>query len=349
MLSLARLSSTSLASDAANRLKISRQAVLRRVRRLIEEGLLERHGEGRATHYTPTVLFANHKRVNLPARQGEDDIFAELIGDSLSAASPNVRRIVEYAATEMINNAIDHSEAQDVSLLFESNSARIVVVVQDDGVGIFEKIYREKGLESRQQALLELTKGKLTTDPTRHSGEGIFFTSKAVDTFWIHSSGLDYFARGDKSTLTQCPLDVGTSVYFEVSQYSGVSVDDLFAEFASSENEMTFDRTIVPVRIAGMNLENVVSRSQARRLLLRFDRFKQVILDFDGIDSVGQAFADEMFRVFARRHPEVSLIPINMKPPVQAMVLRAMFRFSLRPVVDTGQLVLPLFEEDANS
>ena len=37
----------------------------------------------------------------------------------------------------------------------------------------------------------------------------------------------------------------------------------------------------------------LVARSQAKRLLERFDRFEEVVLDFDGVRQVGQGFADE--------------------------------------------------------
>ena len=37
----------------------------------------------------------------------------------------------------------------------------------------------------KRQALFELSKGKFTTDPSRHSGEGVFFTSRMFDDFEI--------------------------------------------------------------------------------------------------------------------------------------------------------------------
>jgi len=67
-----------------------------------------------------------------------------------------------------------------------------------------------------------------------------------------------------------------------------------------------------------------VSRSQARRLVSGLERFREVVLDFRGVELVGQGFADEVFRVWARQHLEVALIPIAMSPPVAFMVERAM-------------------------
>lgn len=69
--------------------------------------------------------------------------------------------------------------------------------------------------------------------------------------------------------------------------------------------------------------DNLVSRSQAKRLLGRFDRFKVVVLDFSGVASIGQSFADEVFRVFRSKHPEVELVPINASSEVRRMISRA--------------------------
>jgi len=77
------------------------------------------------------------------------------------------------------------------------------------------------------------------------------------------------------------------------------------------------------MRLAQYGDEQLVSRSQAKRLIARFDSFKKVILDFKGVQEIGQAFADELFRVYANEHPDVELIPDNMTDQVQRMWLRA--------------------------
>jgi hypothetical protein len=48
-----------------------------------------------------------------------------------------------------------------------------------NGVGIFKKIQNALGLEDERHAVLELSRGKLTADPARHTGEGIFFVADA--------------------------------------------------------------------------------------------------------------------------------------------------------------------------
>jgi hypothetical protein len=48
-----------------------------------------------------------------------------------------------------------------------------------------------------------------------------------------------------------------------------------------------------------------------------------VIFDFSGVDTIGQAFADEIFRVFARQHPEIELLTSKTNSEVRRMIERA--------------------------
>jgi uncharacterized protein (DUF1330 family) len=70
--------------------------------------------------------------------------------------------------------------------------------------------------------------------------------------------------------------------------------------------------------------EVLVSRSQAKRLLARVDRFKIVILDFEGVNSIGQAFADEIFRVFRLKNRDTEIHHINANRDVEDMIVRAL-------------------------
>jgi len=67
----------------------------------------------------------------------------------------------------------------------------------------------------------------------------------------------------------------------------------------------------------------LVSRSQARRVLGGLELFREVTLDFKDIEYIGQAFADEIFRVFPNMNPNTSIIAQNANPDVQNMINRA--------------------------
>ena len=119
----------------------------------------------------------------------ETEVFRKSFSAHISNLQDNVRKIWDYVFSEMINNVIDHSNADKLSIIVNCNYLKTEVIIDDNGVGIFEKIREYFGFNSIDDAICELFKGKLTTDSENHSGEGIFFSSKLVDEFYIISGG----------------------------------------------------------------------------------------------------------------------------------------------------------------
>jgi hypothetical protein len=227
----------------------------------------------------------------------------------------------------MLNNAIDHSAGDEVFIWARQSESRFGLAISDNGIGIFKKIADALNIVDMRQALFELSKGKFTTDPTRHSGEGVFFTSRMFDSFRIKANGLDYhhdalssddFLRDAKGIFAS-----GTVVFMNIDLSCARTAADVYAQYTNAPDDFDFSKTVVPMRLAQYGDEQLVSRSQAKRLIARFDRFKKVILDFKGVQEIGQAFADELFRVYANEHRDVELIPDNMTDQVQRMWLRA--------------------------
>jgi len=112
-------------------------------------------------------------------------------------------------------------------------------------------------------------------------------------------------------------------VVMKLSNNTSRTSKQVFDRF-TSDDDYGFTKTVVPVKLTQYGDDKLVSRSQAKRLLTRVDKFKTVIFDFSDVESVGQAFADEVFRVFANRHPEMELIPINANKDVKQMINRAL-------------------------
>ena len=61
-------------------------------------------------------------------------------------------------------------------------------------------------------------------------------------------------------------------------------------------------------------------RADAKRVASGLSKFSRAELNFDGVTDIGHGFADELFRVFQREHPEVELVPMAMQPRVAQMV-----------------------------
>lgn len=311
-----------VASQLAAEFGLSRQTANAHLQALLHHKLIEAEGSTRARVYRLATL---REVTRSYACQGlsEDVVWAEVFAPVVADLPDNVRDIWHYGITEMVNNAIDHSGSEYVAVIIQRNALYSDGFIMDAGEGIFLKIQRALNLYDPREALLELAKGKLTTDPANHTGEGIFFTSKIFDSFDIRS-GLLHFAHGRQGAefLFERPKDVpGTAVLMRLDNDSPRTLKEVFHEFAAPE-DYTFDKTLVPVRLAQYEGEKLVSRSQAKRLYQRFERFRNVVLDFDGVAEIGQAFADELFRVFAARHPSVTLAPINMTEAVSQMVRR---------------------------
>ncbi|MDE0096490.1 MAG: STAS-like domain-containing protein [Gammaproteobacteria bacterium] len=199
------------------------------------------------------------------------------------------------------------------------------MLVTDDGYGIFRKIQTAMGLLDERHSILELSKGKLTTDPERHTGEGIFFSSRMYDSFDILSGGVYFshkFGDAEDWVLERDQFSDGTSVWMLLNNHTSRTTKKIFDQYTSGD-DFGFTKTVVPVGLARYGQDMPIARSQAKRLLARVELFKTVLFDFSEVETIGPAFADEIFRVFARRHPEIELRPIRANPSIKRMVARA--------------------------
>lgn len=316
--------SNDITQTVSDHFSISRPTTLKYINELISEGQIERHGNGRFPNYKlHTVKYKfEYKNEGLQ----EDVLWAKDVSSKLKDLQPNVKEICQYGFTEIVNNVIDHSDSEDLTVILELNHKSICIIVIDFGIGIFNKIQHDLGLLDPKHSILELAKGKFTSDPDNHTGEGIFFTSRMFDQFHIMSHTLDYSGHGNEDGwLFENPeyFDIdGTIVLMKINQSSTTKMKDIFDEFADPNKTPGFHRTTIPVELMQHEGELLLSRSQAKRLITRFDKFLEVVLDFKGVTQIGQAFADQVFRVFQNAHQNVHLIPLNMNDDVKRMVDR---------------------------
>ncbi len=316
---------TDITSVVSVKFGISRQASHRHVYKLMQDGLLISHGATRDRKYEvkPLVEFST---IFLLKELQEDKVWREFIRPRLENISENVLKICQYGFTEIVNNAIDHSEGTELVVFLRRTYKKIEMNLIDNGIGIFTKIQKELNLDDQLHAILELSKGKLTTDPAHHTGEGIFFTSRMFDEFSILSGKLFFkHYEPDNDWLLENTDEVhkGTDIQMLISVNSNRTTKQVFDKF-TVKGDYGFSRTHVPVFLVRYGDENLISRSQAKRLLARFERFKEILLDFDDVDSIGQAFADEIFRVFTSQHPNIHLYHVNANKQVESMIIRAM-------------------------
>jgi len=308
--------------DVVRALGVSAATAHRLLQALVVSGALERQGKGRAARYRLPRL---RHRFRL---RGLDE---NAVWQKLAAAIGRIRalgtdelRSLQYAATEVLNNAVDHSggRAVEVTVVFAAGGAT-VTTISDDGIGVFRRIRKDFGFASPHEAIVQLEKGKLTSDPARHSGEGLFFSSKAVTRFRLESEALAWVVDNEAgdSGIGASRTRRGTRVELTVVRGRTPRLEDVFRAYTDPDT-LRFARTRVTVKLAALG-SALVSRSEAKRVLARLREFTHVTLDFSGVDVVGQGFCDEVFRVFARAHPRIALEPIGMNDAVAFMVARA--------------------------
>jgi DNA-binding transcriptional ArsR family regulator len=324
-----------IAKVAAERFGITRQAVHRHLSALLKDGLIEATGRTRRKRYRLKYEIVK-ELLPLKENRDEDRVWRTLVEPHLTSLRENVLRICQYGFTEIFNNAIEHSEGSHALIIIGRSARSVSMLVADNGVGIFEKIKSKFDLEDHRHAILELVKGKLTTDESRHTGEGIFFTSRMFDHFSIASAKLIFVhdtepgddwliedeEQGNANTIIKEAMS--TVIKMQISTDSKRKTQDVFDRYADPEvDDYAFSKTRVPLRLAQYGQDLLVSRSQARRVLARFERFREVFLDFSAVESIGQAFADEIFRVYATAHPEMKLTAVNANKRVTQMIRRA--------------------------
>jgi anti-sigma regulatory factor (Ser/Thr protein kinase) len=254
----------------------------------------------------------------------EDKVLREIKEKSaiFQGVAGNVSSIIDYAFTEMLNNAIEHSTSEKVDVVVTKTATDIRFTVTDQGIGIFNNIRKKKRLGTTIAAVQDLLKGKETTAPESHSGEGIFFTSKIADLLTIKSfeKKLVYDnARQDIYVKDLRPIR-GTRVDFVLGLRSKKKLADLFSKY--TDESFKFSKTGVKVKLYHQDVD-YVSRSQARRILTGLEKFMTIELDFKDVKTIGQAFADEVFRIWQAVHKDVKFVIRNANENVMLMIKRA--------------------------
>jgi DNA-binding transcriptional ArsR family regulator len=311
---------------AARKFGLSRQAVLRHMKTLILDGKIEAHGKTRDRYYVLKPIVNEMIDLDLTTPLREDSVGRQYLYPHLGNYPANVREICEYGFSQIMNNVIVHSGGSNCRLRILINDQMINLRIGDDGSeGIFRKTASYYGYSDPACAALELTKGKVTTSPEHHTGEGVFFTTRLFDKVSLASNGLRLKCDTQNNSWKLVELEKqhrGTSVYLTVGKNSDKTVKDIMVCYSSNGEGSVFDRTEVPMRLARIDSETLMSRSQARRVLTGLDQFEEVCFDFKGVPTMGQPFADEIFRVFANENGGVMLKWRNAASEIESMIAR---------------------------
>ena len=312
---------------------ISKSSVYNYIKKMESDGLIEKQEN---TYIIRTNTY--HYLFKNDGTLGEDRIFNQFISPYIQFKK-NVNSIWNYAFTEMMNNAIEHSEAENISVTIFQNCVDTKILIIDDGIGIFKNIQRfmkENKNEdiSLQECVSLLFAGKFTTAKEYHTGEGIFFTSHVMDEFIIYSDD-NFFTRNnftstqfaDDNLHSSMNMENGTIVSMRINNNSKKTLSEVFNTFAPVDEG--FIKTTIPVAHM-FSGGNPVSRSEARRLLECIVLFNDIDLDFSGVEEIGQGFTHELFVLGKQKYPHIKLRTINTCKAVEDMIKRVVNTAALR-------------------
>lgn len=309
-----------LPAELMARLGISRRRAMGLLRKLVATQWLQSLGTPRRPHYAPGALRQVVQRYALAGLQ--EDLPWRRDFAPCFVLPPAVQRMAQHAFTELLNNAIEHSGGQQVTVSMRQTPLQLQLLVSDDGCGLFQRIAESFAIDDPQLAMLELSKGKLTSAPDCHSGHGLFFSARLADVFDIHANAAAFQRRSWESRPWRAGRPAtrqGTSIYLAIQLDTPRTLDAVLRAH-SVQGQYHFDRTEVPLHLLGGATRSLASRADARRVAARLAGFQRAELSFEGVDDIGHGFADELFRVFQRDNPALQLVPVGMNRGVQAMV-----------------------------
>lgn len=310
-----------LPDHVCQRLLVSRRKAFSLLRRLEAAQWLRHEGSVRRGAWQPGALRQVVQRYELQGLQ-EDLPWVRDFAPFFTLPA-EVARMAQHAFTELLNNAIDHSAGTRVTVSMRQTATQLQLLVSDDGCGVFDRIETAFAITDPTLAMVELAKGKLTSQPGRHTGRGLYFTSRLADIFDLHANESAFQFRGwdQRRWHPGKPLaNPGTSVYLAIALDTPRTLDAVLRAHSLDGQGYAFERTVVPLNLLLGPATGLESRAQAKRVGSRLGQFRRAELDFSGIADLGHGFADELFRVFTHEHPQLELVPVGMAPRVAAMV-----------------------------
>ncbi len=299
---------------------VSKSTVYNYTKELLENGVLQKNG-ARYEIVSQKQIFEYENN----SRLSETRVFNNDIAPIFKKSEKNVFNIWQYAFSEMMNNAIEHSSSEKITVEVRTNPLETTVMISDDGIGIFKNIQEYMKKECDQDIPLDecatlLFAGKFTTAKSLHSGEGIFFTSHMMDNFFILSDNVLFTRNNFSDEQLQIEKnEQGTLVCMSLNNHTKKTTREVFDRF--SDVDEGFIKTQIPIAHI-FPYGNPVSRSEGRRLGELISKFKEVSLDFIGVEDVGQAFCHEIFVVWQNRHTDVTLNICNANKDVDWMIRR---------------------------
>ena len=312
---------------AIQRFGVSRQAVLKHMHALIADKQVIAHGKTRDRFYELRPQLNFNRTIDINDDFSSERLIKKSIVPHLMSMPSNIREIILFSMTAILNNCAEHSASTKIYFKLYLTHNDLHIVISDNGKGIFGNIQTNLLLESTQVAAIELAKGQLTTDPINHSGDELYTVIKLFDEVKIESNGISlvYNNNHQEWSLDYSVQRQGTRIHLKIDPSSKRSCKRVFEKLFS----MKYSTLCIPINLLKLpGYELVNSRAQANNVLRNIKDFKIIEFDFNNIELIGPAFADELIRKIKIDNQLADIQWINSNNTVDIMMSRALNRFS---------------------
>jgi len=310
-----------------NHFGISRQAMHKHMKSLIEDKKVVAFGNTKGRYYklNPSVNYT--KNFELTNEISTEIILKENILPNIKSLKDNIFEIFEFSIGALLNNVVDHANANKIYFKLYINHRDSHFVISDDGIGIFNKIRTGLGLVNTHMAGLELAKGNITTDPDNHSGDELNAIIHLFDKVTIDSSGhsLRFFNDNNEWLMQNSKQQHGTRIHLQIDTQSKRSCAKIF-EFIFKKKHRHIS---IPLNLLELSDYKIINcRSQVKNVLRNIKDYKIIEFDFQKIDLIGPSFADALVRKTKEYNQFANIEWINSNSTVDLLMSRALDRQS---------------------
>ena len=312
---------------AVRKFGISRQAILRHMNTLIADKQIIAHGKTRDRIYElrPQVNFS--KTIDIDSVFLPKVFIKDHILPHLSSLSKNVHEICEFSISAILNNIVDHADANSLYYKLYLTHKDVHIIISDNGKGMFGHIQSLLKLKNTQIAAVEVAKGHVTTDPDHHSGDELNTVIHLFDKVTIDASGksLTFINETQDWLIDHSTQQQGTRIHLQIKSDSRRTCQEIFQVLFNGEHR-SVRIPINLLKVPGDELVN--SREQAQSILRNISDLKTIEFDFNNIDLIGPAFADELVRKTKAKNQVADIKWINSNEMVDVLMSRALTRLS---------------------
>ncbi len=310
---------------ATSNFLVARTTIYRHLQWLLNEKEIIKIGNTSSAQYFLKASLNRKFSVKIFPELSETQIWMDYLEDTFCLLPKNAYEIFRYAFSRTFNNVMDHSKATEVEIQTLWDKDELTLKIKDNGIGIFEWIQNALSLPNERECVIRLATEKVTTSPEKHSGQGLFFTSRAVDQFLLRSGNIHFYRnnRQDDWTLETHQVKLtGTSVSLSLAYNTRRRITEIFKKYSTFDenSDPRFDKIHILVELSSKEILNRCNRQNAKKLLQGVHKYRHVLVDFKNVNSVTQGFVDEVFRLFQARYPHIEIEYLNANDDVKFMI-----------------------------